>query len=190
MNEAHLQTSAASQQTRRHPDGADLFPPLFRRRRLPLRRAPVGTAHGVHHRHQGQHHLRAEGRGGAGGLVDDGHQYRGLEVPARAAGHAGAGNRRAAAGGARGGDHPRLGPGRRLLCHPRGCGHLPRRAGPHAADAEGGLQLAGMVQRGLRPPGAGCGGAELALGSLDRRRDLRGHRLPQSAVLGLLHQLR
>ena len=35
---------------------------------------------------------------------------------------------------------------------------LPRRAGAHAADAEGGLQLAGVVQRGLRPAGAGSDG--------------------------------
>ena len=67
---------------------------------------------------------------------------------------------------------------------------LPRRAGAHAAHPEGGLQFAGLVQRGLRPPGAGCRGAELALGPGNRRRDLRRHRLPQSAVLGLLHQLR
>ena len=54
-----------------------------------------------------------------GGLVDDGDQHCGLEVPARADGHAGAGDRRAATGGPRGGDHPRLGHGRRLLCHAR-----------------------------------------------------------------------
>jgi ribonucleoside-diphosphate reductase alpha chain len=35
---------------------------------------------------------------------------------------------------------------------------LPRRAGAPAADAEGGVQLAGVVQRGLRPAGAGADG--------------------------------
>jgi ribonucleoside-diphosphate reductase alpha chain len=90
---------------------------------------------------------------------------------------------------ARGGDDSRLGYGRRLLRHARRCGHLPRRAGAHAADAEGGLQLAGMVQRGLRPAGAGFRRPELALGPGDRRREVFRHRLPQSAVLGLLHQL-
>ena len=59
---------------------------------------------------------------------------------------------------------------RRLLCHRRGCGHLPRRAGAHAAHAEGGLQLAGLVQRGLRPAGAGLRRPELALGPGHRRR--------------------
>ena len=66
--------------------------------------------------------------------------------------------------------------------------HLPRRAGAHAADAEGGLQLAGVVQRGLRPAGAGFRRAELALGPGDGRGAVLGHRLPESAVLGLLHQ--
>ena len=36
-------------------------------------------------------------------------------------GHAGAGDRGAATGGARGGDDARLGHGGRLLCHARGC---------------------------------------------------------------------
>ena len=44
--------------------------------------------------------LRAEGCGGAGRLVDDGDQHRGLEVPARPDGHAGARDRRTAAGAA------------------------------------------------------------------------------------------
>ena len=42
---------------------------------------------------------------------------------------------------------------------------LPRRAGAHAADAEGRLQLARLVQRGLRSPRAAIRRPELALGS-------------------------
>ncbi len=61
---------------------------------------------------------------------------------------------------------------RRLLCHRRRRRHLPRRAGAHAAHPEGGLQLARLVQRGLRPPGAGCRRPELALGPGNRRREL------------------
>ncbi len=57
----------------------------------------------------------------------------------------------------------------------------------HAADAEGGVQFAGLVQRGLRPAGAVCGRAKLALGPDDGRRGARGDGLQESAVLGLLH---
>ncbi len=78
----------------------------------------------------------------------------------------------------------------RLFCHGAGCRDLPRRAGAHAADAEGGVQFAGVVQRGLRPAGAGCGRAELALGSGDGRRAVLGDGLQESAVLGVLHQRR
>ncbi len=84
----------------------------------------------------------------------------------------------------------RLGDRGRLLCHPRGCSHLLRRAGAHAADAEGGLQLAGVVQRGLRPVGAEFGRTKLALGPGDRGREVLRHGLSQPAVLGLLYQRR
>ena len=123
-------------------------------------------------------------------LVDDGDQHRGQQVPARTDRHAGARDRRPPAGRPRGRDDPRLGHGRRLLRHPRRRRHLPRRAGAPAADAEGRLQLAGLVQRGLRPAGAEFRRAELALEPAHLRRRVLRHRLPQSAVLGLLHQRR
>ncbi len=167
--------------------GPDLFPPVFEGGHLSLRRGAVGIPDGIDHGRQGQHDLRAEGRRGPGGLVDDSDEHRGLEVPAWAVGHAGTRDGRTATGGARGGDGARLGPCRGVLCHAAGCGDLPRRAGASAADAEGGVQLAGVVQRGLRPAGAGGGRTELALGSGDGGRAVRGDGLQESAVLGLLH---
>ena len=49
----------------------------------------------------------------------------------------------------RGGHHPRLGPGA-ATSPPTKTRPLPRRARPPAAAAKGGVQLAGMVQRGMR----------------------------------------
>ena len=141
---------------RAHPAGPDLCPPFFDRRRFPLRRGAMGAADRLDYRHEGQHDLRAEGRGGAGGLVDDGHQYRGLEVSARADGHAGARDAACAQLVGRVVETIRdWGMASGYFATRCGCGHLPRRAGAHAADAEGGVQLAGVVQRGLRPAGAG-----------------------------------
>ena len=58
-------------------------------------------------------------------------------------------------------------------------------------NAEGGLQLARLVQRRLRPPRAQLRRAELALGPDHRRASSsRVTGYTQSAVLGLLHQLR
>ena len=188
MNEAIIQTSSAAVQTPYTPEGTDVYPPFYQGGRFAVRRGAVGAADGVDYRHQGQHDLRAEGRGGAGRLVDDGDEYCGLEVPARADWDAGAGDRCAATGGPGGGDGAGLGSGQRLLCDGGRRARLPRRAGAHAADAEGGVQLAGVVQRGLRPAGAGFGRAELALGPGDGRGEVLGDGLPESAVLGVLYQ--
>ena len=68
-------------------------------------------------------------------------------------------------------------------------GHLPRRARPPAVAAEGGLQLAGMVQRGLRSHRAQLRRAELALERRGAEGRIQRRRLHQAAVLGLLHQL-
>ena len=67
---------------------------------------------------------------------------------------------------------------------------LPRRPHPPPRPAEGRLQLARLVQRRLRSTRAELRRAELALGSQDARGRLLHHRLSQSAVLRLLHQLR
>ena len=98
MNEAHVHTSAASVAGSSRPDRIDVFTPLFHRRRVPLRRSAMGAAYRLHHRQQREYDFRAEGCGGADRLVDDGHQHRRLQVPARADGHSGAGDRRPAAG--------------------------------------------------------------------------------------------
>ncbi len=52
---------------------------------------------------------------------------------------------------------------------PAGCGDVLRRACAPAAEPEGRVQLAGVVQRGLRPAGAEFGCAELALERATRR---------------------
>ena len=67
--------------------------------------------------------------------------------------------------------------------------HLPRRARAPAAAAEGRLQLAGVVQRGLRPHRARLPGAELALERRGAEGRIQPGRLHQAAVLRLLHQL-
>ena len=56
------------------------------------------TAPGADHRLAGRHHLRAEGRRGPEGLVDDGDQHRRQQISARPDGHARARDRRAPAG--------------------------------------------------------------------------------------------
>ena len=92
--------------------GAEVQPPLHQARRLAVRRDRLGEARRRHPGLQGQDHLRAEGCGGAGRLVDDGHQHRRQQVPARAGRHAAAREGCARPGLARRREHARLGPGR------------------------------------------------------------------------------
>ena len=70
--------------------------------------------------------------------------------------------------GAGGGDGARLGNGGRLLCDAGRMRRLSMTSWPPAADAEGGVQLAGVVQRGLRPAGAEFGRRRTGTGT--RRR--------------------
>ena len=167
MAEITTTTTPTTTATTAEEEGAwpDLQALLHQGGRLAVRRAGVGAAPGADHRLAGRHHLRAEGRRGAEGLVDDGDQHCRQQIPARPAGHAGARDRRAPARDPRRGDHPRLGHQGRLLPHRRRRGHLPRRARAPAPAAEGGVQFAGMVQRGLRSHRAQLRRAELALES-------------------------
>ena len=71
---------------------------VYESRRFSLRRNPVGAAYGADHRRQGRDPVRAAGRRGSEGLVDDGHQHRCQQVPARTAWNAGARERRAPTG--------------------------------------------------------------------------------------------
>ena len=132
-------------------------------RRLALRRDRVGTPPRPDHRRQGRRDLRAEGRRDSQRLVDDRDQHRGQQVSAWHAGHSRARDRRPPARDPRGRDHSRLGHQGRILPHRRRRRHLPRRTGAPAAAAEGGVQLAGVVQRGMRPHRAQLRRAELAL---------------------------
>ena len=87
MNEASLQTSTAPvQSSPRTQQGLTFSRRFTRGGRSPVRRGPMGAPGRVDQRHERQHDLRAEGRGSARGLVDDGDQYRGFEVPAWAMG--------------------------------------------------------------------------------------------------------
>ena len=171
----------AYQEARARPDLQTL---LHHGRRLALRRARVGAAPGADHRLAGRHHLRAEGRRGPQGLVDDGDQHCRQQISARPARHARARDRRAPARDPRRRDHSRLGHQGRILPHRRRRGHLPRRARPPAVAAEGGVQFAGMVQRGLRSHRAQLRRAELALESAGAARRIRrvGYTNPQCSA--------
>ena len=166
-----------------------LPPLLYQGWRLSLRRNRMGEAHRPDHRRQGQRHLRTERCRSSQRLVGDCHQYRGQQISARHAGHARARERSARPGDARGRDHPRLGFVARLFQDARRRRNFPRRAVAHPAAPVRRLQLAGLVQRGMRPHRARLRRPELALEPGQRASRVRRHRLQDAAVLGLLHQL-
>ena len=73
----------------------------------------------------------------------------------------------------------------RILPQRGRCGHLPRRAGPPAAEPVRGVQFAGMVQRRLRPQRAELRCAELALEPGVQERiefSVTGYRYPQCSA--------
>ena len=150
-----------------------LDPPLLHdARRASVRRRRVGAA-GRADRPRRQGLLRAARRRVPEGLVAERDQHRRPEVfprPARVA-------RARALGQAD--DRPRgrhdrgLGTRARLLRHRRRRRHLRSRADPHPAPPDGGVQLAGVVQRGLR-------GEPAMLGLLHPER--RGRRWSRSST--------
>ena len=97
-----------------------------------------------------QRRLRAARRRVPQELVAERDEHRRPEVLPRAAGLAGARALGQADDRPRGRDDRRLGPRARLLRHRRGRGRLRGRAHPHPAAPDGGVQLAGLVQRRLR----------------------------------------
>ena len=162
--------------------------PLFHDRwARPLRRDRVGDPRRVHPR-QGQARLRAEGRGVPQVLVADRDQHRRAEVLPRPHDLAGARELRQADDRADRRHDERVGPCGRLL---RGRGRgadLRGRAQGDPRQPDGGVQLAGLVQRGLRGEAA----VLRVLHPLDRGLDgghprldpPRGRHLPRRLGLG------
>jgi hypothetical protein len=147
-------------------------PPVDPRGRRPARRGELGAARQRHHQPRRLDRVRDAGRGDARELVAARDRHRGLEVlpQGRPEGRSEEGRDLGpAARHPRGADHPRGGRAAgRLLRLEGGRRRVRGRADPPARDAEGGVQLAGVVQpRPLpalrhRGPGRqlGMGGAQ------------------------------
>ena len=150
----------------------------------------MGDAHRPDHRRQGQRHLRAERRRSPQRLVDDRHQHRGQQISARQDRHARARDRSPRPRHPRRRDHPRLGHWRRATSRtPEDGATFHDELVAHPAAPVRRLQLAGLVQRRMRPHRAQLRRPELALEPASAARRVRRHRLQDAAVLRLLHQL-
>ena len=83
MSEAHLQTTAAAALQTPYSQGGLTFSRRFSTEGVsPYDEVQWERRTALDLRQQRQHDLRAEGRRGAGRLVDDGDQHRGLEISA------------------------------------------------------------------------------------------------------------
>ncbi len=132
--------------------------------------------------------LRAEKRRSPQRLVDDRHQHRGHQISARHARHSRARNRSAPAGLPRRRDHPRLGLPAATSAPPK-TAPFSTTSSCTSWSASTRLQLARLVQRRLPPPRARLRRPNWHWNPQDPDRRLRRHRIQQSAVLRLLHQL-
>ena len=151
----------------------------------------MGAPHRRHHRHERQGHLRAEGRRGPRRLVDDRDQHRRLQVSARPDRHARARDRR---------------PRNSSAASPRPSRDWGIKGGYFASDEDAATfhdELAHLLPTqkvAFNSPvwfNVGCDRLEPNSDAQNwhwdpktARRHLLRHRLSQSAVLGLLHQLR
>ena len=167
------------------------LPPLLHQaRRLALRRNRMGAPHRPDHRRPGRRDLRAERRRGPQRLVDDRHQHRGLQIPARHSRHSRARNRRPPARQPRRRNHSRLGSRRRVTSE------LPKTVPPSTTSSR--TSLSASTPPSIRPSGstwAAIASSPTPTPSnwhwnpVSRPRRVRRHRLQHAAMLGLLHQL-